>query len=169
MDSACKGLLTVIQLYSCFACLQSLLPVSCELLLPRPPWLWGSRSRPHPTPVLPPPPPPAPWLLHEVDCPAPVLLQEEASLCPAANWPSLCAGMYKTDTHVLPELVDMSLSVNLFFSLLLLRSLPAPRSYSGAGDNWREGCYWRGPAGGSKVKLSTQRGRHFNMALYLVR
>jgi len=30
----------------------------------------------------------------------------------------------------------------LLLLLLLLRSLPAPQSYSGgAGENWREGCY----------------------------
>lgn len=56
----------------------------------------------------------------------------------------------------------------VFFSLaLFLRSLPAPRTYNSGGENWREGCYWNEPVGGSPIKLSTDDGRQFNVALYL--
>lgn len=85
--------------YCCSACLQCLLPASCELQPPPPHWPWGNLWRPHPTLVLPPPPQHAPWLLHAVACPDPVLLlREGGSHCPAANWPNLCAGVYTTDT-----------------------------------------------------------------------
>lgn len=164
MFSSCSA-----RLICCPSCLQFLLPVRCGPPPPRPRWLWDSLLRPHPTPAPPPPPPPARWPLLAAACPAPVLpLRVGGSLCLAANWPSLCAGELSTpNTRTwCRKQNDAWLWLRLFFPPL--RSLPAPRTYSGAGENWREGCYWKEPAGGTPIKLNQHaEGRRHNMALYL--